>query len=204
MSCPHHKESVNPNNLMPEYSQERDKDQKATLPVQRQISSIPKAENASGPGSTNADKNWHYPSPQQFYNALKKKNMAAPEEHIESMVDIHNFLNEEVWNEILKWENEHKDLCETPKLMRFEGKASKPSIKGRWSSLIYKQVPFDRHDWTIDRCGRHVRYIIDYYEGPVENDNPTFYCDVRPALDSPQAIFQRMRETMKSYTNTSK
>ena len=24
-------------------------------------------------------------------------------------------------------------------------------------------VPFDRHDWTVDRCGEEVRYIIDYY-----------------------------------------
>ena len=23
--------------------------------------------------------------------------------------------------------------------------------------------PFDRHDWTVDRCGKEVRYIIDYY-----------------------------------------
>ena len=24
-------------------------------------------------------------------------------------------------------------------------------------------LPFDRHDWTVDRCGKEVRYIIDYY-----------------------------------------
>lgn len=23
--------------------------------------------------------------------------------------------------------------------------------------------PFDRHDWVVDRCGREVRYIIDFY-----------------------------------------
>lgn len=23
--------------------------------------------------------------------------------------------------------------------------------------------PFDRHDWTIDRCGKEVRYVIDFY-----------------------------------------
>lgn len=24
-------------------------------------------------------------------------------------------------------------------------------------------MPFDRHDWIIDRCGKEVRYVIDYY-----------------------------------------
>lgn len=24
-------------------------------------------------------------------------------------------------------------------------------------------APFDRHDWVIDRCGKEVRYIIDFY-----------------------------------------
>jgi len=24
-------------------------------------------------------------------------------------------------------------------------------------------LPFDRHDWYIDRCGREVRYVIDFY-----------------------------------------
>lgn len=25
------------------------------------------------------------------------------------------------------------------------------------------QLPFDRHDWWVDRCGREVRYVIDFY-----------------------------------------
>lgn len=24
-------------------------------------------------------------------------------------------------------------------------------------------MPFDRHDWTVDRCGKEVRYVIDFY-----------------------------------------
>lgn len=47
---------------------------------------------------------WEYPSPQQFYNALVRKGWETPEEHIETMVEIHNFLNEAAWNEVLKWE----------------------------------------------------------------------------------------------------
>ena len=199
--CPYHhdqKEKINPNNMMPEYSQEQDPTQTVKLPKQRQMSSIPKAKDADGPGSQSEDKNWFYPSPQQFYHALKKKDMAAPEENIEEMVDIHNFLNEGVWNEIMKWESEYKDVCPSPSLLKFQGKASNPTFKSRWTSLIYNQQTFDRHDWTIDRCGRQVRYIIDYYEQE-ENGQPTFYCDVRPAFDSPQAIFQRMRRAMQSF-----
>eukprot|EP00058_Branchiostoma_floridae_P026618 XP_002612109.1 hypothetical protein BRAFLDRAFT_108880 [Branchiostoma floridae] len=26
------------------------------------------------------------------------------------------------------------------------------------------ELPFDRHDWIVDRCGKQVRYIIDYYD----------------------------------------
>jgi hypothetical protein len=47
---------------------------------------------------------WEYPSPQQFYNALVRKGWETPEEHVETMVDIHNFLNERAWMEVLKWE----------------------------------------------------------------------------------------------------
>lgn len=24
-------------------------------------------------------------------------------------------------------------------------------------------MPFDRHDWVVDRCGKEVRYVIDFY-----------------------------------------
>ena len=24
-------------------------------------------------------------------------------------------------------------------------------------------MPFDRHDWYVDRCGEEVRYVIDFY-----------------------------------------
>lgn len=27
------------------------------------------------------------------------------------------------------------------------------------------ELPFDRHDWIVDRNGQDVRYIIDYYDG---------------------------------------
>lgn len=33
-----------------------------------------------------------------------RKGWETPEEHVEEMVQIHNFLNEQAWLEILKWE----------------------------------------------------------------------------------------------------
>lgn len=68
------------------------------LPTDRSLSSIPRAADAGGKGT------WEYPSPQQFYNALVRKGWETPVEHVETMVEIHNFLNERAWGEVLKWE----------------------------------------------------------------------------------------------------
>lgn len=88
--------SINPLNQMPSVlSQSPHSSQSSALPTERMASSIPRDHS----GTT-----WEYPSPQQFYNALVRKGWETPEEHIETMVDIHNFLNEAAWNEVLKWE----------------------------------------------------------------------------------------------------
>ena len=72
--------------------------QTSPLPTSRTTSSIPKA-------STTSEK-WEYPSPQQMYNALLRKTPSEPPDitAIESMVSIHNFLNEGAWAEIVEWE----------------------------------------------------------------------------------------------------
>lgn len=99
--CPMHKDGeLNKLNMMPELNQRPQDDQTVDLPTERVISSIPKAKGA--------DAKWEYPSPQQFYNALRRKGWETPEEEIETMVDIHNFLNEEAWNEVVKWESKYK------------------------------------------------------------------------------------------------
>lgn len=33
----------------------------------------------------------------------------------------------------------------------------------RLRMLLGGPEPFDRHDWTVDRCGQEVRYVIDFY-----------------------------------------
>ena len=93
--CPVGHGKLNPLNQMPNLAQERAPGQTMELPLEREVSTIPRAKDSS---------KWEYPSAQQFYNALVRKGWETPEEHVQTMVDIHNFLNEEAWQEILKWE----------------------------------------------------------------------------------------------------
>jgi len=98
--CPvqHDGAPLNPRNQMPDLPQHAIyQNQAASLSTERISSSIPR----------DRDSNWDYPSPQQFYNALVRKGWETPEEHVETMVEIHNFLNEQAWNEVLKWESRH-------------------------------------------------------------------------------------------------
>ena len=88
---------LNPLNYMPsDLSQKRAEHQTVHLPVDRTVSSIPKGDAAG---------NWEYPSPQQMYNAMLRKGYDdTPEDAVESMVAVHNFLNEGAWAEIVEWE----------------------------------------------------------------------------------------------------
>ncbi|KAL0096803.1 cytochrome c/c1 heme-lyase [Phycomyces blakesleeanus] len=195
--CPMHKsdtpvtDKLNELNMMPNLTQDQYADQSMELPTERTISSIPKAKDA--------DSKWEYPSPQQFYNALRRKGWETPEEHVETMVDIHNFLNEEAWNEVLKWESKFGCECkEDPYLSRFQGRPQELSPKARWHSFFGGPKPFDRHDWFVNRCGEERRYVIDYYEAPEEVPGvPVFHLDIRPAIDSPEAAFFRIKEAAK-------
>ena len=75
------------------------------------------------------------------------------------------------------------------------------SVVGMYSSIFHSrnlmgyELPFDRHDWIVDRCGEDVRYIIDYYDvGKVDPNTHRFaVLDVRPALDSFGALWDRMK-----------
>lgn len=175
---------------MPTLAQERSPGQQMDLPLDREVSSIPRASNSS---------KWEYPSAQQFYNALVRKGWETPEEHVQTMVDIHNFLNEEAWQEILKWEPPDSE----PYLAKFKGKPGQLSPKARllmvagWllPSRFNTEPPFDRHDWIVHRpeTGEDVRYIIDYYSAPpLPDGSPVFSLDVRPALDSFAGVQSRI------------
>ncbi|KAJ8880244.1 hypothetical protein PR048_016710 [Dryococelus australis] len=181
----------NPLNMMPAPNQMPAPDQPFTLPRDREVSSIPKA-------GTN-EEFWVYPSQQMFWNAMLRKgwrwrDSALAPKDMEAIIHIHNANNENAWNEVLKWEALHARECSDPRLKRFGGKAQEYSPRARVRHWLGYELPFDRHDWVVDRCGKEVRYIIDYYDGPINPGNYSFaILDVRPAMDSWENCWDRMK-----------
>lgn len=197
----HKRNTDSPNTVYDVYGQQLDKSnmmpstpnqlpspgQKEPLSTHRVKSNIPKAGEQS-------DQTWTYPSPQMFYNALKRKGKAdgVQESDMDTVVSVHNTMNEKTWEEVMQWERRfHCQQCENPKLKRFLGRPHDLSPAARFRVWFRGYpMPFDRHDWVVDRCGEEARYIIDYYyrEGP-----DPIEIHVRPALDSPIALFDRIR-----------
>lgn len=187
------------------------------LGTDREISTIPRAtshdripnaaERAALPANAQEDTghdkdsgNWIYPSQEMFFNAMKRKGHEARAEDMNSIVPIHNAVNERAWQEIHKWEKGRADACGGPKLISFSGDSKALTPKARWNFLIGYQAPFDRHDWIVDRCGQKIDYVIDFYSGkplPDGTKNPlSFYLDVRPKLNSWEGIKMRALRTV--------
>ena len=196
---------LNPLNRMPAAAQQqRGVDQAGELSKERVESTIPK-----GDGS-----NWVYPSAQMFYNALVKKGKGqdVDESSMDSVIAIHNNMNEKTWRQVLEWEDMHCDSCSAArKLTRFVGRPDELSPKAAVKYYLgLAPKPFDRHDWTVDRCGTEVRYIIDYYDVadkqhedrlPSLHDDDavrSIWCDVRPAGDTPWQLVDRARVLLPS------
>ncbi|CAG8467807.1 4563_t:CDS:2 [Ambispora leptoticha] len=186
---------INPSNLM--HANEKQTPmpgQRIRLDTTREISSIPRVVSTNDKPVANTEsesapeeKSWVYPSEQMFFNAMKRKNWQPREEDMRVIVPIHNAVNEKAWREILEWEKIHADnkKCGGPKLVKFEGRATAITPKARILSWLGYKLPFDRHDWVIDRCGKQVTYVIDFYSGQPDLKQPeniSFYLDVRPAL----------------------
>lgn len=151
---------LNPLNYMPtSISQSASPHQSTPLPTARTTSSIPKS---------NPSEKWEYPSPQQMYNALVRKTPASPPDitAIESMVSIHNFLNEGAWAEIVEWERRfagglargfrecrrgeagsraagdvHADDPPQPRLARFMGRPADMTPKARMWQAAGRVAP---------------------------------------------------------------
>jgi len=99
-------------------------------------------------------------------------------------------------NEILLWENFIGSDLDELKLLRYCNKPREYSPHARFRGLLGYGLPFNRHDWIIDRSGREVRYVIDYYDLGDENGYHTgenIELDVRPAFNSIDAIFYRAK-----------
>ncbi|KAK4684666.1 cytochrome c heme-lyase, partial [Tremellales sp. Uapishka_1] len=207
--CPvqHDSPGLNPLNSIPlNLSTAKQPNQSLDLPTSRTSSTIPRKDSDDGP-------TWDYPSPQQFYNALVRKGWETPEDSIEVMVDIHNFLNEQAWQEVMKWERKLPG-GEDAHLQSFQGRPKELSPKARFHLLAGRffpskfntEAPFDRHDWQVVRPAPSAanpnktewvttRYVIDYYSAPPDEEgNPVFHLDVRPALDNLESISLRVNE----------
>ncbi|GIM03473.1 hypothetical protein Vretimale_8249 [Volvox reticuliferus] len=154
------------------------------LNTQRQVSSIPMTPPEKLPPHQQAGQNyWVYPSEQMFYNAMKRKGWDPQVDDMRSVVAIHNTVNERAWREVMAWERLHCDECSAPRLKRFQGRPSDLSPKARLLNFAGFGLPFDRHDWVVDRCGRE----------PGQTAPAAFFLDVRPALDSFEAAWDRIR-----------
>ncbi|KAJ7702355.1 cytochrome C1 heme lyase [Mycena rosella] len=154
----------------------------SSLSKTREVSSIPKP----------ADGNWVYPSEAQFFSAMARKNHDPKAADMKTIVPIHNAVNERAWAEVMKWEaGRGGEACGGVKLVNFKGKPGEKSIRARCKMLFGYSAPFDRHDWVVDRCGLQMRYIIDFYTGRTQGAGPSFFLDVRPALDNWEGVKMR-------------
>lgn len=144
------------------------------LSQERAISSIPR---------TNASSNWVYPSEQQFYESMQRKNMPGDKMAMKSVIPIHNNVNERVWNFIKSWEGPH---AEDIKLTSFKGDSKKLTPRAWMRCKVFgMDKPFDRHDWVVDRLGSRIDYVIDfYYRESQGKNNGGVYMDVRPKLNT--------------------
>eukprot|EP00039_Didymoeca_costata_P002882 m.63452 g.63452 ORF g.63452 m.63452 type:complete len:213 (-) comp11581_c0_seq1:42-680(-) len=143
---------------------------------------------ATGRGNSDDGQVWVNPSPYQLHRALERKGKPISKEDSFDVAAIHEMVCNGSWDAIMAFEELHANMCPAPKLARFEGRDGDYSPKARFFNLLGVPLPFDRHDWTVDRCGKEVRYIIDYYE---VGDGSTYNIDARPAGVS--GIFDRCR-----------
>jgi cytochrome c heme-lyase len=123
--CPMGKEDINPKNMMPYLKQLPHPEQDFPLPTPRQTSTIPRG---------GANDNWVYPSPQMFYNAVKRKGGDPDEESMQTVVNVHNRVNEYCWGKIIEWEQLQGNS--SPRLTRFRGRYDDLSPKARLSMLL--------------------------------------------------------------------
>merc|ERR1712194_490761 len=187
---------INPRNMMPDVQNNPLPSDNISFSRDRETSSIPK---------TGEKKNWVYPSPQQFYNAIRRRGKVEEDDHLEesglmnTVVFAHNVTNERTWEEIIEWERKlHWHRCKEPTLLSFVGKSDDPSWRAWWAMKFGGHAVFDRHDWTIDRCGlERVRYVIDYYDDPNVKEDPyglQISLVTRPAITD---SFQNFKDYIK-------
>lgn len=75
---------------------------------------LPPHQRPVGESPADADKSadkrvWEYPSPQMFYNAMKRKGWKPEERDMSTVVAIHNQVNETAWRAVMEWERLHTE-----------------------------------------------------------------------------------------------
>lgn len=74
-------------------------------------------------GHTDEHGKWVYPSEQQFFNAMLRKNHKPQQQDMRTIVPIHNAVNEKAWEQVLMWEaGLGADRCGGPRLVSFVGR----------------------------------------------------------------------------------
>lgn len=141
------------------------------LDTEREVLTIPR---------TGEGRNWVYPSQKQFFDAMKRKKWNPEALDMAAVVPIHNAVNEQAWRQIMFWERGMGgEQCGGVELTSFQGDAAKRTPRAWVRTLMGNEPPFDRHDWTVDRCGVEVKYVIDFYGGDTPGD---VFLDVRPSV----------------------
>ncbi|CAN0289573.1 unnamed protein product, partial [Scytosiphon promiscuus] len=84
------------------------------------------------------------------------------EEDMDVVVSIHNNMNERTWKKILEWEKIRRCVLawgegSEPRLLRFLGRPDDTAPKALAKMMLGHPLPFDRHDWVVDRGGDEVR-----------------------------------------------
>ena len=101
--------------------------------------------------------------------------------------------------EILRWESLHPECLEKVRLLRFQGNPHEVTPKAWLHQQFGYKPPFDRHDWVVERCGREVRYLIDFYQGRASAGHAvSVHIDARPAADSLPGVWDRVRMAWRS------
>lgn len=152
---------------------------------------------SDGRGNSADGEHWENPSPRQLYAALKRKNKADDLEEqgvidatvVKSVANAHAKCTQLAWDGVLEYEALHKESCSKPALLKFHGNPEF-TFKAKFWNLLGYELPFDRHDWYVNRCGREIKYIIDFYSVP--HDESAMLVDCRPSI-TPSGVFDRIK-----------
>jgi cytochrome c heme-lyase len=81
-------------------------------------------------GHEDVNGKWVYPSEQQFFNAMMRKNHNPQARDMRTIVPIHNAVNEKAWEQVLMWEaGMGADRCGGPRLVSFVGRPKERTPK---------------------------------------------------------------------------